>query len=110
MRNTILKATLAAIVLAAPLAATEASAKIKEVKFHFVNDAYADYPVYEMKYQNGKWVWANKGKAFKPRMKYRIKHNKGVFRATMYLPGFCLKMLRSVRCQNSKTSRKSLLS
>ncbi len=77
MRNTILKAALAAIVLAAPLAATQASAKIKEVKFHFVNDAYADYPVYEMKYQNGKWVWANKGKAFKPRMKYRIKHNKG---------------------------------
>ena len=77
MRNTILKAALAAIVLASPLAATEASAKIKEVKFHFVKDAYADYPVYEMKYQNGKWVWANKGKAFKPRMKFRIKHNKG---------------------------------
>ena len=67
MRNTVLKAALAAIVLATPLAATEASAKIKEVKFHFVKDAYADYPVYEMKYQNGKWVWANKGKAFKPR-------------------------------------------
>lgn len=73
MRNTILKTTLAALVLSSPLAASEASAKIKDLKFHFVQGPYEDYPVYEMKFQSGKWKWVNKGKSFKPRAKYAFK-------------------------------------
>lgn len=75
MSNKLLKTTLAALVLSSPIAATEVSAKVKEMKFHFVKGAYEDYPTYEMKYQNGSWKWVNKGKGFKPRMKVYSKHN-----------------------------------
>ena len=75
MLNSTLKTTLAALVLLSPLAATEASAKVKSMKFHFVQSAYEDYPTYEMKFQNGSWKWVNKGKAFRPRMKVYSKHN-----------------------------------
>lgn len=75
MRNTFLKFAMAAFVLSSPLSATQVSAKVKDIKFHFVQGAYEDYPVYEMKFQNGNWQWTNKGKTFKPRMKLYSKHN-----------------------------------
>ncbi|MCY6381799.1 hypothetical protein [Hoeflea prorocentri] len=107
MRNKIFKSALAAIVLVSALGATQASAKIKEVKFHFVKSAYEDYPVYEMKFQNGKWVWANKGRAFKPRMKYRIRQNKGgiahhVVDAEFLLEGVLIGSLSHIKNKSEK--------
>ncbi len=75
MRNTLRKLAVAALVLSLPMSATSVSAKVKDIKFHFVQGAYEDYPVYEMKFQNGNWKWINKGKTFKPRMKLYSKHN-----------------------------------
>ncbi|MEM7069989.1 MAG: hypothetical protein AAF478_14010 [Pseudomonadota bacterium] len=75
MKNLLLKTTMAALVLSSPLAATEASAKLKSIKAHFVQGAYEDYPVFEMKFKNGDWQWVNKNKMFHPRIKLYAKHN-----------------------------------
>ncbi len=76
MRNTVLKTAVAAIVLASPMITSEASAKIKEMKFHFVQGPHEDYPVMNMKFDGNKWQWTNKGKHFKPRMKVYFKAKK----------------------------------
>ncbi len=54
MRKSIFNTAIAAMVLSCPLIATQASAKIKEVKYHLVQSKFEDYPVMEMKYQGGK--------------------------------------------------------
>ena len=73
MSKKIVTTALAALVLSSPLAAVEASAKVKVVKHHFVQSAFEDYPVMEMKFSGGKWHWVNKGKTFKPRVKLYFK-------------------------------------
>ncbi len=75
MQSALLNTAMAALALSASIHASEVSAKVKDMKFHFVTGAHEDYPVYEFKFKDGKWKWVNKGKTFRPRMKVYSKHN-----------------------------------
>ena len=84
MSKKIVTTALAALVLSSPLAAVEASAKVKVVKHHFVQGGFEDYPVMEMKFSGGKWNWVNKGKIFKPRVKLYFTGSTKLDRAKLY--------------------------
>lgn len=64
MSNQILKTVTkvsSALLAVSILAATPAAAKIKDIKFHFIQSgAYGSSPVMEMKFQQGKWTWLSK--------------------------------------------------
>ena len=76
MRNTLIKATLSAIMLSTPMAALDAVAKLKEAKFHIVTGQYENLPAMNMKFSGGKWIWSNKNDHFKPRLKVFYKANR----------------------------------
>ena len=82
MKHTTIKTAFAALIAATALSSTvsvddaHAKYKVKDMKFHIVQGAYEDYPVFEMKYQSGAWKWVNQNKTFKPRLKVYFKANK----------------------------------
>lgn len=85
MRNLIVHTAMAAMVLTAPFLVTDASAKVKSVKHHFVQNQFQDYPVMEMKYQSGRWNWVNSGKTFMPHVKLYFKSTTKVDKARLYI-------------------------
>ena len=81
MTHTTIKTAFAALIAATAMSSTisvdeaHAKYKVKEMKFHFVQGAYEDTPVLEMKYSSGKWNWVNQSDSFKPRLKVYYKAN-----------------------------------
>lgn len=76
MKNLIAKSVLTAatsLVIGSTLIAAPAAAKIKEVKMHFVTNAFGNPPAMEMKYTGGKWTWINQNKSFQVQVKLKAK-------------------------------------
>ncbi len=59
----------AAALLTSPGFSTDVEAKVKDQRFHFVNDSFYEPIVMQMKYKNGQWQWINSNKNFKKRVK-----------------------------------------
>jgi hypothetical protein len=66
------KVAIAALAAASSLVAAESHAKVKELKFHVVQDQFAEMPTLEMRYDGDKWVWANKGDGYNIKVKIKI--------------------------------------
>jgi hypothetical protein len=64
----------AALILAiTPVMSGMAEAKMKEMKFHVVQNEFSNLPAMEMKYEGGKWVWANKSQNFNIQVKVKLR-------------------------------------
>lgn len=64
----------AALMLAImPALSDMAEAKMKEMKFHVVQNEFSDLPAMEMKHEAGKWVWANKSQNFNIQVKVKLR-------------------------------------
>jgi hypothetical protein len=49
-----------------------AEAKMKEMKFHVVQNQFSDLPAMEMKHDGSKWAWANKAQNFNIQVKVKL--------------------------------------
>jgi hypothetical protein len=49
-----------------------AEAKMKEMKFHIVQNEFSDLPAMEMKHDGSKWAWANKAQNFNIQVKVKL--------------------------------------
>jgi hypothetical protein len=64
----------AALILAiAPVMSGMAEAKMKEMKFHVVQNEFSNLPAMEMKYDGSKWIWANKTQNFNIQVKVKLR-------------------------------------
>ncbi|MEM7068500.1 MAG: hypothetical protein AAF478_06410 [Pseudomonadota bacterium] len=70
-----LSAIAATTVLAATMLSTPAHAKIKEIKFHFVEGQLNNPPALVMKHNGGKWKWINKSDTYNTHVKIKIRAN-----------------------------------
>lgn len=64
----------AALMLAiAPAMTGMAEAKMKDMKFHVVQNQFSDLPAMEMKHDGSKWLWANKAQNFNIQVKVKLR-------------------------------------
>ena len=64
----------AALMLAiVPTMSGMAEAKMKEMKFHVVQNQFSDLPAMEMKHDGSKWIWANKTQNFNIQVKVKLR-------------------------------------
>lgn len=50
-----------------------AEAKMKDMKFHVVQNQFSDLPAMEMKHDGSKWVWVNKSQNFNIQVKVKLR-------------------------------------
>ncbi len=88
MKNTVnlaIKSALASLILISPIVLTDASAKIKDVKFHFPTTSLDNIVHMVMEHNGNGWHWTNKSDIFNARVKVYFKASGKVGSASVRL-------------------------